>query len=182
MAIHVALLRAINVGGRNKIAMADLREMCESLGFAGAKTLLQSGNVVFKGDRRTGAGLERLLEGETQKRLGVSADYVVRTAGEWEAIVARNPFPKEAKSDPSHLVVMCLKEAAQAKDVKALQAAIKGPEVVRGDGKQLYITYPAGIGTSKLTITVIEKMVGTRGTARNWNTVLKLAALVAVSE
>jgi hypothetical protein len=119
-----------------------------------------------------------LLEGETQKRLGATADYVVRSAEEWESIVARNPFPKAAKDDPSHLVVMCLKGAAQAKDVKALQAAIKGPELVRGDGMQLYITYPASIGTSKLTNVVIERTIGMRGTARNWNTVLKVAELI----
>jgi uncharacterized protein (DUF1697 family) len=72
---------------------------------------------------------------------------------------------------------MCLKKAAGAKEVDELTAAIKGPEIVRSDGKQLYIFYPAGIGQSKLTNALIERKLGTRGTARNWNTVLKLAAL-----
>ncbi|HEV3204383.1 MAG TPA: DUF1697 domain-containing protein, partial [Gemmataceae bacterium] len=92
-------------------------------------------------------------------------------------IVARNPFPNEATSDPSHLVVTLLKTTPQTKDLKALQAAIRGPEVIRAKGKQLYAVYPAGIGRSKLTNTLIEQKLGSRGTGRNWNTVLKLAAL-----
>jgi uncharacterized protein (DUF1697 family) len=177
MSIHVALLRGINVGGRNMVAMSKLRELFEVLGLTGAKPLLQSGNVVFDSDRLTGAALERLLEAETAKRLGVSADYVVRSAVEWERIVARNPFAKEAKNDPSHLLVMFLKTAPQAKNVDALRAAIKGPEIVRCDGEQLYVVYPAGIGRSKLTGSLIEQKLDTRGTGRNWNTVLKLANL-----
>ena len=174
---HVALLRGINVGGRNQLAMADLRDLLGALGFAGAKSLLQSGNLVFEGDRRTGAELERLLEVETARRLGVTVDYLVRSAREWATMVARNPFSEEAKRDPSHLVVMFLKTAPQASDVQALQAAVEGPERLRPEGKHLYVVYPAGIGRSKLTNTLIEKKLGTRGTGRNWNTVLKLAAL-----
>jgi uncharacterized protein (DUF1697 family) len=170
-------LRGINVGGHKLIAMSDLREMLESLKFTGVKTLLQSGNVVFETGKRTGDALERLLEKETEKRLKASVRILVRDSNEWKALVARNPFPKEAKSDPSHLLVMCLKDAPDAKCVKALQAAIKGPEIVRGDGRQLYLVYPAGIGPSKLTNAVIEKSLGTQGTARNWNTVLKLVGL-----
>ncbi len=177
MPTYVALLRGINVGGRKLVAMSNLREMLEALGFAGARSLLQSGNLIFQTNRLTCGTLEHLLEAETEKRLKASVDYVVRTAEEWAAIIARNPFPKEAKSDPSHLVVIFLKAAPGAKDVKVLQAAIKGPEIVRSDGKQLYINYPAGIGDSKLTNALIEKTLGARGTGRNWNTVLKLAAL-----
>ena len=73
--------------------------------------------------------------------------------------------------------MMCLRDAPTAAQVKLLQAAIKGRETVRATGKQAYFAYPDGIGTSKLTITMIEKALGTRGTARNWNTVLKLGAL-----
>jgi len=178
MPLHVALLRGINVGGHNKIAMADLRKLADSLGLKSPQTLLQSGNLVFDGGRKSPSALEKLLEGETDKRLGVAVDYMVRSADEWRAIIAANPFPKEAKSDPAHLVVMCMKSAPKPADVKALQAAIKGPEVVKGIGRELYAWYPAGIGTSKLTNAIIEKNLGTRGTARNWNTVLKLAAML----
>ena len=121
---YVALLRGINVGGHNRVAMSDLRGLLAELGFAGAKSLLQSGNLIFEGDRRTGAGLERLLEVETARRLNVTADYLVRGAQEWQELIARNPFPKEAKSDPAHLRVMFLKGAPKARDVQALQAAV----------------------------------------------------------
>jgi uncharacterized protein (DUF1697 family) len=177
MSIHVALLRGINVGGHNQIAMSDLRDLFEALGFAGAKSLLQSGNLVFESKRRTAVELEQLLEAETAKRLDITADYLVRSADEWKTLVARNPFPEEAKRDPGHLLVMFLKAAPQAKDVQALQAAIQGPESLRSEGRHLYVVYPAGIGRSKLTNTLIEKKLGLRGTGRNWNTVLKLAAL-----
>jgi uncharacterized protein (DUF1697 family) len=177
MSVHIALLRGINVGGHNKVAIADLRQLCGALGLAGATSLLQSGNLVFQSEMLTGAALEHLLEVETAQRLNVSADYLVRNAPEWQKIVARNPFPEEAKNDPAHLVVMVLKTAPPAKKVEALQAAIEGPEIVRGDGKQLYVVYPTGIGRSKLTGALIEKKLDSRGTARNWNTVLKLLEL-----
>jgi len=179
VAKYVALLRGINVGGCNKVAMGDLRALFGKLGFADTVTLLQSGNLVFAGDRRSGAALERLFEAETAKQLGVAADYIVRSAAEWKKIVAGNPFIKEAESDPGHLVVMALKSVPAAGDVELLLGAIQGPESLRCDGQQLYIVYPDGIGRSKLTGTLIERKLKTRGTARNWNTVLKLAALCA---
>lgn len=177
MSAYIALLRGINVGGHNAVAMPKLRDLFSDLGFAGAKTLLQSGNVVFQGNGQTSDALEQLLETQTARRLGVSADYLIRTAAEWTKIIAANPFPKEAKADPSHLLVMFLKTAATPSSVKELQASIKGPEIIRARGKHLYIVYPAGIGRSKLTGSLIEKKLACRGTARNWNTVLKLLAL-----
>jgi uncharacterized protein (DUF1697 family) len=177
MSIYIALLRGINVGGHNAVAMSDLRDLLTDLGFAGATTLLQSGNVVFKATGKTSNALESLLEKETAKRLGVSADYIVRNANDWVKVIAANPFPKEAKEDPSHLVVVSLKTAAIEKSVNTLRTSIKGRETIHGDGKHLYIVYPDGIGPSKLTGTAIERALGVRETARNWNTVLKLLAL-----
>jgi len=177
MTIHIALLRAINVGGHQQVAMADLRDFLTQLGFGDVQSLLQSGNLVFRSDRRTGAPLEELLETEAAQRLGVPTDFFVRTAEAWQAIVARNPFRKEAVRDPSHLAVLFLKRAPDAKDVTALRAAITGPEVIHADGTHAYIVYPNGIGRSRLTSTLLEKKLATRGTARNWNTVLKIAAL-----
>jgi uncharacterized protein (DUF1697 family) len=157
--------------------MADLRGFLAGLGLADAKTLLQSGNVVFRSEGKTASALENFLEKETAARLGVSADYMVRNSAEWAKIVATNPFPKEAESDPSHLVVMFLKSAPTPASVKTVQASIKGREVLRSHGRELYLVYPDGIGTSKLTGASIERQLGLRGTARNWNTVLKLLAL-----
>lgn len=177
MTTYVALIRGINVGGHKLVAMADLRNFLTQLGFIEPRSLLQSGNLVFRSKRPNQRALERSLEAEAGKRLALEADFFVRTAREWNTIVANNPFPEEAQRDPSHLVVLFLKDAPDAGDVKALRAAITGPEVVRADRKQAYVYYPAGIGRSRLTNTLIEKKLGTRATGRNWNTILKLGSL-----
>ena len=174
---QIALLRAINVGGI-KVSMADLKALFVDLGFEDVHTLLNSGNVVFRGKNKTGADLEKLLETEFAKRTGRSTEFFVRTAEEWNSIVHRNPMTDEARRDPGHLLVVVLKRAPSDQEVESLRAAIVGPEIVQADGKQAYIYYPAGVGQSKLTAKLIEKHLGSPGTGRNWNTVLKLAAMV----
>ena len=177
MPTYITVLRAINLGAHNRIKMADLRAMLEKLGYSDAQTLLVSGNAVFRCAAGSCDKLEKQLEAASTKHLGVTTDYFVRSAKEWQDVIAANPFPAEAKSDPGHLLMMCLRDAPAAAAVKALQAAIKGREQVRANGKHAYFVYPDGVGRSKLSITMIEKALGTRGTARNWNTVLKLGEL-----
>lgn len=174
----VALLRGINVGGKNKIAMAALREMFAAAGFPNAKSLLQSGNIVFQPGRQSPPAIEKTLEAQSAERLNLPVDYFVRTAADWTKLIAANPFAAQAKKDPSHLIVMALKDTVDSGAVKALQAAVKGPELVRAKSRELFIYYPAGIGTSKLTSALIEKAIGLRGTARNWNTVMKLEQML----
>ena len=177
MTAHIALLRGVNVGGRNMIAMPDLRSLFSKLGLTGARSLLQSGNIVFESAGRTAMELERLLGAETERRLKVQTAYFVRNVDEWKKIISVNPLPNEAKNDPSRLLVIFLEKTPAGKDLKALQASITGPEIVRTMGRQAYVAYPTGIGRSKLTTAEIEKKLGSRGTCRNWNTVLKLLAL-----
>ncbi len=177
MATYIAVLRAINLGAHNRIAMADLRTMCAKIGLADAQTLVVSGNLVFRSAVTSSEKLEQLLEASSTRHLGVTTDYFVRSAKEWQGIIANNPFPAEAKSEPGKMVMMCLRDAPTPAAVTALQAAIKGREIVRAHGKHAYFVYPDGQGRSKLTIAMIEKAFGTRGTARNWNTVLKLGEL-----
>ncbi|MGF6230404.1 uncharacterized protein (DUF1697 family) [Inquilinus ginsengisoli] len=174
MTTWIALLRAVNLAGHAPIRMADLRALAAEIGLAEPRTLLQSGNLVFEGKGPAGA-LERTLEEALKQHLGLGTEVFVRSAADWAGLIARNPFPEEAESDPSHLVLLPLKQAPKA--VAALQAGIVGREQVRTDGRHAYITYPDGIGRSKLTMAAIEKKLGTSGTGRNWNTVLKLAAL-----
>jgi uncharacterized protein (DUF1697 family) len=121
--------------------------------------------------------IERLLEAASTRHLGVTTDYFVRTAKEWQAMIAANPFPREAKTDPARLLMMTLRSAPSPAQVKALQESIAGDELVKAEGRHAYFVYPDGVGRSKLTIQKIEKALGTRGTARNWNTVLKLGEL-----
>ncbi len=178
MTTYIALLRAINVGGHKPVAMSDLTRMLAGLGLSDARSLLQSGNLVFRRDSRGEADLvELLLEKEARNRLGLETDFFVRSAREWSAVVANNPFRDEAERDPSHLLVMFTKAATNSRDVDALRASIAGPEVIRAHNRHLYIVYPSGIGRSRLTNNLLERKLGTRGTARNWNTVLKLAAM-----
>lgn len=159
--------------------MAELRQLLVDLGFEDARTLLQTGNLVFDGGKHEDAALETLLEEHVQRRFGFQTEIMVRNAREWSAIIERNPYPEAARDDPSHMTVMVLKSAPPAETGPALQEAIVGRETVHLDGRQLYMVYPDGMGESKLTPAVITRKLGVRGTARNWNTVLKLAALTA---
>ena len=181
MTTHIGLLRAINLGPHNRVAMKELCALLGSLDLHEPRSLLQSGNVIFGCDAKSTAKLEGALEAALAKRLKVETDFFVRTAKEWQAIIAANPFPKQAKDDPGHLILMCLKDAPERAAVTALQQAIVGRETVRADGRQAYIVYPDGVGQSKLTIKLIEKHLATRGTGRNWNTVLKLGAIAGAS-
>ncbi len=155
--MYVALLRGINVGGHKKVPMAELRELAGELGLDGARTLLQSGNLVFRGPKQPADTLERRLAKATAERFGFPVEFIVRTGGEWDALIDANPFVPEATRDPAHLHAMCLRATPTAAQVTALQAGIVGPEVVRAVGRELYLVYPAGAGTSKLTNAVIER-------------------------
>jgi uncharacterized protein (DUF1697 family) len=177
MTTYIGLLRGINVGGNKKVAMADLREMIAALGFSDVKTVLQSGNVVFRGPARSPAKLEAQLEAALEKRLKMNVDFHVRTADEWRSVIAANPFRADAKADPGHLLVTCFKTPLDPANVDAAQAAIIGRERLHADGRHLYMVFPDGLGNSKATA-VLDRKLGARGTARNWNTVQKLLALV----
>jgi uncharacterized protein (DUF1697 family) len=179
MTVHIALLRAVNVGGRS-LAMADLRTMLTDLGYENPRTLLQSGNAVFTAKSKPSVStLEAKLEAEAQRRFGIGISFMLRTSAEWDAIIARNPFTGAAKTDPAHLLLMALKSAPAAAAIKALRDDYKGPETIHVTGRNAYLIYPEGIGRSKLTNMLIERKLGVAGTGRNWNTVLKLAALAA---
>jgi len=179
MSPHIALLRAVNVGGR-MVAMADLRALLTDLRCGNPRTLLQSGNAVFALPAKTPAtAFEAKLEAEAQRRFGFAVAFMLRSAAEWNEVIARNPFPEAAKNDPAHLVLMALKSAPAAAAVKTLRDGYNGPETIHVAGRDAYLIYPDGIGRSKLTNALIERKLGVAGTARNWNTVLKLAALAA---
>ena len=176
MTTQIALLRAINVGGHGKIAMADLRALLEQLGMHDVRSVLHAGSFVFSADS-TGVELEDRLERAAFDRLDLRTDVVVRNVGEWATVVGGNPFALEAERDPGHLIVVFLKREPAAGALETLRSAVKGRETMHGAGRHLYVTYPDGIGDSRLTGTLIESKLGVRGTARNWNTVRKLDEL-----
>lgn len=174
---HVALLKAVNLGNHNKLGMVELRALFAALGMQDVRTLLQSGNVVFRCRRRS-AGLEALFETEATRQLGFATSFFVRNADDWRTIVAANPFPAEARTGPSHLQVLLLKSAPAPHAITDLEAAIRGRERVHVHGRHAYAVYPDGIGKSRLTTALIERKLGTQVTGRNWNTVCKLADLL----
>ncbi len=158
--------------------MADLRALMAELGLAAPRTLLQTGNLLFASERQP-SELEALLEGALAERLDLRTQVFVRTQAEWAALVAANPMAEAAAADPSHFLVMALKDAPGGEAVRSLAAAVRGPEQVRVEGRQLYAAYPDGIARSKLTGALIERRLGTAGTARNWNSVLRIEAGLA---
>jgi uncharacterized protein (DUF1697 family) len=175
---YIALLRAVNVGGRKPVGMSELRRILVELGWSDVRSVLQSGNLVFRQEPPVEtAVIEQTLERETRDRLGLETDFFVRNASEWKTMVENNPFREQGERDPGHLVVMFTKAAVNSTDVQRLQSSIAGPEILRAGDRHVYIVYPAGIGRSRLTNAVLERQLRTRASARNWNTILKLANL-----
>ncbi len=182
MVICIGLLRAVNLAAHNQVGMAALCGVIERAGLKGVRSVLQSGNVVFASSSRSTASLELKLEQALEAQLGLKTAVFVRTAAEWNELIDANPFKTDAKRDPGHLLVVLLKSAADKTKTTNLRSAIVGRERVEVNGRVAYITYPDGIGRSRLTTALIEKHLGTRVTGRNWNTVMKLAALAAAGE
>ena len=169
----VALLRAVNVGGR-KLAMADLRALCEELGWSDVTTYIQSGNVVFTavGARRS---IETKLEEAIAARFGLEVSVIARTKDQWADYASRNPFP----NDPPNRVMMLLTKARpEPGSEAAIEARGKAGEKVRRVGDALWFHYPNGAGASKLTPSLIDRATGSPGTARNFNTVLRIKEML----
>lgn len=169
------LLRAVNVGGR-KLLMADLKRIAGEAGFDAPATLLASGNVLF-GTTLASAAAGAKLEAAIQADQGLATDVMVRDLTELQAVIAANPFPRQAKDEPNRLMALFLTGEPQGELSLLESACVAGEEIEPGPGC-LYIWFPGGAGTSKLSSAIIERRLKVRGTARNWNTVGKLAALL----
>jgi uncharacterized protein (DUF1697 family) len=174
---YVALLRAVNVGGR-KVTMKELKEAAGKLGYENARTLVASGNLVFETKKTAPARLEAALEAAIEKTFGLFSEVMVRDPAEWSAIVKANPFPKKAKDDPAHLVVAVGKAAPDAAMLAAYLKTFREKwdkgEQVKAVGRDIFIDYGDSIGESKL---LLPKKLGPY-TTRNWNTVLKLKTML----
>jgi uncharacterized protein (DUF1697 family) len=173
----VGLLRAVNVGGTGMIRMADLKALCESIGFRDVTTLLQSGNVVFRGTG-TDRTLAKKLAAAIEASHGFRPAIMMRTADEIAEAMRGNPFKAEEKSDPSHLIVAFPVERPTAGAAGRVAAIKVAKERLHLGARDLYVHYAGGQGTSKVSNAVLERALGTPVTARNWNTVGKLFDLV----
>ena len=179
MSPHIALLRAVNVGGR-KVLKDDLLGLAGDLGFDDAKTLLASGNLVLWGKGGSDADIEQRLEEGLEKRMGLRTEFMVRSPDELKAIIADCPFPDVAETRPAQLLVNFLKLPLPTENIAVLRAAITGRERFEARDKELYIDFIDGIGESMLDRDWKKTKKAPVGTARNWNTVLKLAAMVGL--
>jgi uncharacterized protein (DUF1697 family) len=168
----VALLRAVNVGGR-KLPMAELRTLCGGLGWSDVATYIQSGNLVFAAPG-TPAAIEDALEKAIEREFGLVVPVIVRSRAEWASYPGLNPFPQAAKDEPAKLHLLLSKRPPASDAAKTIQARAGAGERVRQAGDALWFHYPEGAGTSKLTPSLIDRALGSPGTARNFNTVLKL--------
>jgi uncharacterized protein (DUF1697 family) len=166
---QVALVRGVNLGKR-QVIMSELRALCEGAGLTDVQTLLASGNIVLKAKEK-GAKLEAKLEKLLLEEMALKTDVFVRTGAELEAVIAANPFKAFAKSQPSFLVVHFMRAVPSEADWETMaKTSFTGEEIKQGKGC-LYIKFPKGQGPSKLKTPRLT-------TARNWNTVSKLAAIV----
>jgi uncharacterized protein (DUF1697 family) len=171
VSIHIALLRAVNVGGTGKLPMAELRAMCEALGFRDVQTYIASGNVVFRSAKSQQAvkqALEKALESYAGKPVGV----LVRSADEIEAVLKAHPF---ADAAPNRVVAIFL-DAPPPADAIASVKHRKDEQLALGR-REIYVHYGDGMADSRLVIPAAKS-----GTARNINTVTKLLALARAAE
>lgn len=172
MARSIALLRAVNVGGRN-LPMAELRALCGELGWEDVETYIQSGNLVFTapGEPET---LEETLEKAIEQRFGFDVPVIVRTARQWAACAVANPFAAVARDEPNRLQLLVSKRSPYADASEKLMERAQAGEVVKAAGGALWFHFPEGVGRSKLTPALIDKACGSPSTGRNWRTVVKL--------
>ncbi|HEX7237946.1 MAG TPA: DUF1697 domain-containing protein [Gammaproteobacteria bacterium] len=176
MTVYVSMLRAVNVGGSGVLKMDALREAYESLGFADVRTLLQSGNVLFRSGLKDRERLARRIAQEIERRFDLRVEVILRTLAEVASIVDRGPV-LSPRADKSKLLVMFLSAVPGASAQDALTKWHKDKqlkELLEIRGPEIYLYYPDGSGRSKLTGAVIEGKLDTAGTARNWNTLIKL--------
>ena len=171
--VHIALLRAINVGGAKKLLMADLRAMFEAAECADVRTYIQSGNVVFRAEPALAARIPALIQAEIADSKGFEVPVVTRTAEELDAVVRGNPF-LAAGADPTNLHVGFLAEAPSAARIAELDPDRSPPDAFEVRGREVYLHFPNGTARSKLTVDYFDRVLKTTITIRNWRTVGKL--------
>ena len=176
MSVQVALLRGINVGGKNILPMQDLREILGELGCESIATYIQSGNAVFRSKQKSG-GLARSISKAIEKRFGFEPSVLVISAATFEGIAGANPYAAKA-AEPKHVHTLFLAGPANDADLKRMHERKSGTEEFTLTDAAVYLHAPDGIARSKLA-NEMERHLGVSATGRNGNTVDKLLALLA---
>ena len=166
---YVALLRGINVGGKHKVPMAELRELCESLGCRDVRTYIQSGNLVFAANKADAGKLPERLAASIEEQFGFAVPVVLRSKAQWQRVAAAHPFIERAVED-RFLHVAFLSAKPKAADVRKLDPERSPPDEFVVDGSTIYSYLELG-ARSKLTIDYYERVLSVTATARNWRTV-----------
>jgi uncharacterized protein (DUF1697 family) len=174
----IALLRGINVGGKNTVRMAGLTALLQSLHFTNVRSYLQSGNIVLDHDRAGPHAVSRAIEQAINRKFHLDVTVIVRTAEELRSLVAGNPLLDTPKIDKEKLHVTFLKDAPQKPDLSYFEAVKDAQEQLRIKGKEVFLYCPNGYGRSKLSNQAFEKKLGVTATTRNWKTVNALAEMI----
>jgi len=177
VAVHVALLRGINLAGKRRVGMAQLRELLTERGYEDVRTHLQSGNVVLRAPARA-VRLERDLAEAIEAQFGFAVPVIVRSAAQLDSVIADEPFG-DAVTEPKLYQVSFLAGPAPAGTEQRLQALAAGAERVTVHGAEIYAWHPDGIGRSKLATALGLRTIGVVTTTRNFRTVRALAELAA---
>jgi uncharacterized protein (DUF1697 family) len=172
---YIALLRGINLGARNKVAMADLRALFSGLGAEDVTTYVQSGNVVFKSPEAAGPLVE-VIEKSIRRDLGLSVSVMLRTRSQMAKVLAGNPFGGQ-KGDATKLHVTFLAAKPAGARVRKLDPKLSAPDEFRVVGGEIYLLCPNGYGRSQFSNAYFEKELGVTATTRNWRTVTRLAEI-----
>jgi uncharacterized protein (DUF1697 family) len=174
---HVALLRGVNVGGKNKLPMKDLAAMFADAGCGSVRTYVQSGNVVFTATPALAATLPDRITERIAERFGFRSPVMLRTADELRRVVANSPFPPE-EMPPTALHVLFLADVPTQRRVAALDPDRSPPDRFEAIGREIYLHAPNGLGRSRLTNDYFDRALGTVSTGRNWRTVTTLLAMM----
>ena len=182
MPVLISMLRGINVGGHNKVDMAALRALYESLKFEEPRTYVQSGNVIFRTKEKLSNALAKKIQNAIEHKFGCRPEIILRTADELRKTIAATPFPASRALEPGKVLVTFL-AADPSPDANAALLKLKNhPEELHLKGRELYIYFPNGAGKSKLPWSSIAKLLKTEGTARNWNSIRKILEIAEEME
>ncbi len=176
METYVALLRGINVSGKNPMAMEALRDLFASLGHDDVRTYLQSGNVAFRSRRGDPAKIAGAIEARIARDLGLTVPVLLRTRAQIADVLGRNPFAV-TRAEPATLHVTFLAALPDPAAAAALEATRSLPDACSIVGREVYLHCPDGYGRTKLNNTFLERKLGVGATTRSWKTVTKLAEL-----
>jgi uncharacterized protein (DUF1697 family) len=177
MTTYAAMLRGINVSGRNRLAMEDLRALVTAVGGTDVRTYIQSGNAVFV-SRRSASAVVGSLESGLESALGSKVPVLVRTKEELEAIIETNPFLHRGE-DPKVLHVTFMGAVPRPEAVASVPMKTADTDELQVSGREVYLFCPNGYGNTKLTNSFFEKRLGSSATTRNWKTVTKLVELAS---